>query len=297
VGLREISIPTSFIAATASGSSSPGSTSALRLSYGDVGKTKIKLRVSSFIYYVRAKPEAWLQPGPNHVAMAKATADTFTGFSPQALKFLRDLKKNNDRAWFAPRKELYERECLAPLRALTVDLAGALRKAKIPIDADPSRIGFRIYRDVRFSRDKSPYKTNLGTYLPYRGIRGAPGGLYIHVAPKESFAVAGFYRLDKEPLQRWRDAMASDPRRFESVLRALERNGLALSDREPALKRMPRGFEALAESPIAPYFKVETFMVSEKLSDADVADVSLIEKSLALVKKAKPLLEYGWAAL
>ncbi|HTA54961.1 MAG TPA: DUF2461 domain-containing protein [Candidatus Acidoferrales bacterium] len=228
--------------------------------------------------------------------MAKAAVETFTGFSPQALKFLRDLKKNNDRAWFAPRKELYERECLAPLRALTVDLAGALRKAKIPIDADPSRVGFRIYRDVRFSRDKSPYKTNLGTYLPYRGIRGAPGGLYIHITPKESFAVAGFYHLDKEPLQRWREAMASDPRRFQNVLRTLERNDLALSDQEPTLKRMPRGFEALAESPIASYFKTETFMVSEKLSDADLADTGLIKRSLALVKKAKPLLEYGWEA-
>jgi uncharacterized protein (TIGR02453 family) len=229
--------------------------------------------------------------------MAKGTGDAFTGFSAQALKFLRDLKKNNDRGWFAPRKELYERECLAPLRALTVDLARALHKAKIPIDADPSRVGFRIYRDVRFSRDKSPYKTNLGTYLPYRGVRGAPGGLYIHVAPKESFAVAGFYQLDKDPLQRWREAMARDPKRFQSVLRALERNDIALSDSETALKRMPRGFEALADSPIAAYFKVGTFMASEKLSDVDVAGAGLIEKSLALVKKAKPLLEYGWDVL
>jgi uncharacterized protein (TIGR02453 family) len=229
--------------------------------------------------------------------MAKGTVDAFTGFSPQALKFLRGLKKNNDRAWFAPRKELYERECLAPLRALTVDLARALHKAKIPIDADPSRVGFRIYRDVRFSRDKSPYKTNLGTYLPYRGVRGAPGGLYIHVAPKESFAVAGFYQLDKDPLQRWREAMARDPKRFQSVLRALERNDIALSDSETGLKRMPRGFEALADSPIAAYFKIGTFMASEKLSDVDVAGAGLIEKSLALVKKAKPLLEYGWDVL
>lgn len=229
--------------------------------------------------------------------MAKAMGEAFTGFSPQALKFLRDLKRNNDRAWFTPRKELYERECLAPLRALTLELARALRKARIPIDIDPSRVGFRIYRDVRFSHDKSPYKTNLGTYLPHRGMRGAPGGLYIHVAPKESFAVAGFYQLDKEPLRRWREAMASDPNRFQGVLRALERNDLTLPEREDALKRMPRGFEALAECPIADYFKIGTFMVSEKLSDVDVSDAGLIERSLALVKKAKPLLEYGWDAL
>jgi len=224
-------------------------------------------------------------------------AVAFNGFSPQALKFLRDLKKNNDRAWFTPRKELYERECLAPLRALTGALASALRKARIPIDADPSRVGFRIYRDVRFSPDKSPYKTNLGTYLPYRGIRGAPGGLYVHVAPKESFAVAGFYQLGKEPLQRWRESMASDPKRFRNVMRSLERNELSLSHQEATLKRMPRGFEAFAESPIASYFKIGSFIVSEKFSDADLANAGLVERSVAFVKRAKPLLEYGWDAL
>jgi uncharacterized protein (TIGR02453 family) len=229
--------------------------------------------------------------------VAKAAVEAFSGFSAQALKFLRDLKKNNDRAWFVPRKELYERECLEPLRALTVALAAALRKSKIPIEADPSRVGYRIYRDVRFSRDKSPYKTNLGTYLPYRGKRDAPGGLYVHVAPKASFVTAAFYQLDREPLQRWREAMAADPKRFQTVVRALERNGVALSEHEDALKRMPRGFETLAENPIAPYFKRSSFMVSRELSDDDVMSPGMVAECVGLAKQAKPLLEYGWDVL
>lgn len=229
--------------------------------------------------------------------MAKPAAETFYGFSAQGLKFLRDLKKNNDRAWFAPRKELYERECLEPLRALTIALGVALRKAKIPIEPDPTRVGFRIYRDVRFSRDKSPYKTNLGTYLPYRGMRGAPGGLYVHIAPKASFVAAAFYQLDREPLQRWREAMAANPRRFQAVVRALERNHIALGEREDALKRMPRGFEALGESAIAPYFKLSSFIVSRQLSDDDVTGRGLVAESVGLTKQAKPLLEYGWDVL
>jgi uncharacterized protein (TIGR02453 family) len=229
--------------------------------------------------------------------MARAAAETFSGFSAEALKFLRDLKKKNDRAWFAPRKELYERECLEPLRALTVALAAALLRAKIPIEADPSRVGFRIYRDVRFSRDKSPYKTNLGTYLPYRGRRGAPGGLYVQVAPKASFVAAAFYQLEREPLQRWREAMAADPRRFQTVVLSLERNGIELSQQREALKRMPRGFEALAKHPIAPYFKVSSFTVSRELSDEDVMDARLVAECVGLAKQAKPLLEYGWEVL
>ncbi|MBV8244297.1 MAG: DUF2461 domain-containing protein [Candidatus Eremiobacteraeota bacterium] len=221
----------------------------------------------------------------------------FDGFSPAALRFLRDLKKNNERAWFQARKERYETELLAPLQALTADLATALQKEKIPIAADPKRPTFRIYRDVRFSRDKSPYKTNLGTYLPYKGQRGAPGGLYVHIEPKESFAAVAFYELDRPLLERWRRAMAEDPKRFEKVLRALERNGAAIYEQENALKRMPRGFEAHAQSPIAQYFRYPSFTVSEELADADLGDRRLVARCVDLVRRARPLLDYGWAVL
>jgi uncharacterized protein (TIGR02453 family) len=223
--------------------------------------------------------------------------EQFRGFSPQALRFLRDLKKNNDRVWFQAHKEIYDRELLEPLRALTASLATALQKARIPIDADPRRAVFRVYRDVRFSRDKSPYKTNLGTYLPYRGIREAPGGLYVHVAPKESFVATGFYQMERDLLLRWRTAMANEPKRFAGVLRALERNGVAIGEHGDALKRMPHGFEDQAANPIARYFRVFSFMVSQDLSDGDVMDEALIGRCVGLAKKSKPLLEYGWQLL
>jgi uncharacterized protein (TIGR02453 family) len=223
--------------------------------------------------------------------------ERFSGFSPGALRFLRDLKKHNDRVWFRARKETYERELLAPLQALTADLATALRKAKIPIDLDPRRPAFRIYRDVRFSPDKSPYKTNLGTYLPYRGMRGAPGGLYVHIAPRESFVATAFYQLEKDSLLRWRTAMAEEPKRFAAVLRALDRNGVSISEHHLSLKRMPRGFEDQAAGPIARYFRLGSFIVSEELSDADVMGSALIDRCVDLAKKSKPLLEYGWQLL
>jgi uncharacterized protein (TIGR02453 family) len=221
----------------------------------------------------------------------------FTGFSQQALRFLRDLKQNNDRTWFRARKDIYERELLAPLQALTSDLARAMRTARVPIGVDLRRPTFRIYRDVRFSRDKSPYKTNLGTYLPYKGKREAAGGLYVHVEPKASFMAAGFYQLDKEPLQRWREAMAAKPARFRDVVRALGRNGAGITETEDALKRMPRGFEAHEATPISAFFKYRSFIVSEQLSDVDVADSGLIERSVAFVKSVRPLLNFGWRLL
>ena len=227
------------------------------------------------------------------------TKDTkhFDGFSRAGIRFLSDLAKHNDRSWFVPRKYVFETELLEPLHALLADASDALRKAKIPIGAVPTRSIFRIYRDVRFSRDKSPYKTNLGAYLAPTsgGPHESPGGIYIHIQPKRSFITVAFHELERDRLGRWRAAMAKDPKRFQTMLRALERNGLRISKEHEVLKRMPRGFEDQAGSPIASYFRLGSFNTGEDLSDADVGGRRLISRIVSLAKKAKPLLAYGAA--
>ena len=225
--------------------------------------------------------------------MKKTGARRFAGFSPAALKFLRDLAKHNDRTWFVPRKHVYETELLEPLQAMVADASEAFRKAKIPLSADPRRATFRIYRDIRFTRDKRPYKTNLGAYLSSAGIHDESGGIYIHIQPKQSFMAIAFYQLEKPALRRWRTAMAERPARFQAMLKALAKNGLAISQDGDSLKRMPRGFEAHADSPIEQYFRMGSFIVSERLSDRDVSSARLIDKMVALAKKAKPFLAYG----
>ncbi len=230
-------------------------------------------------------------------AKRTATSTAFEGFSTDALRFLRDLAKHNDRTWFAPRKQIYETQLLEPLRALVADAGAGMRKAKIPLEGDPRKSTFRIYRDVRFSPDKSPYKTNLGAFLAYNGDNNAPGGLYVHIQPKNSFLAVGFYELDKPLLQRWREAMATQPKDFERMLQTLERNGFRLSESEAALKRMPRGFEEHAASPLAKYFRQQSFMVSETLSDDDVSNRTLIDRLVSAAKRARPLLTYGWTVL
>jgi len=227
--------------------------------------------------------------------MKKQAAARFDGFSPAGIKFLRDLAKHNDRNWFAPRKAVYERELLEPLKAMVDAATQALRKARIPIGADPMRSTFRIYRDVRFSRDKRPYKTNLGAYLPPDGAHGKPGGLYVHIQPGESFMAIAFYELDKPVLLKWRNAMAKDPKGFQAMQRALARGGLRISAEHATLKRMPRGFEAYADSPIADYFRLGSFTVSERLSDKDVTSRRLIDRIVGIAKKAAPLRAYGAA--
>ena len=85
-----------------------------------------------------------------------AAAPAFTGFTPAAIQFLADLAANNDRAWFQPRKGDYERLLKEPMEAMITALADRLAARGVPIEADPKRAPFRIYRDTRFSKDKSP---------------------------------------------------------------------------------------------------------------------------------------------
>jgi uncharacterized protein (TIGR02453 family) len=157
-----------------------------------------------------------------------ALATTFRGFSPAGVQFLADLAEHNDRAWFQPRKPDFERLLKEPLEALCVALEAEFRSRRVPLSADAARSPFRIYRDVRFSRDKSPYKTNIGASFPWRerGPDGEPlplsgerrGGGYFHLAPGEIFVGGGMWHPDPAPLAAWRALVRSDPARVRAVV-------------------------------------------------------------------------------
>jgi uncharacterized protein (TIGR02453 family) len=229
--------------------------------------------------------------------MAGEVLERFDGFSAEGLAFLRGLAKHNDRAWFAPRKPTYETQLLAPLRAFVDELSGELARQRVPIGGEPRRAIFRIYRDVRFSPDKRPYKTHVSAYLSPSGGRGTPGGLYVHIQPGESFMAAAFHELDSPLLLRFRQAIVADPKRFRTMARALERKGLALpgpDEQEGALKRLPRGFSD-APAEVADYLRLRSFTVHRELSDADVASRKLIGVAARFAKDSLPLLRYGWS--
>ncbi len=127
----------------------------------------------------------------------------FKGFEPDALQFLADLAANNDRAWFKPRKADFERLIKEPLEALCVALAERFDELRLPLEADPKRSPFRIYRDVRFSKDKSPYKTAQGADFPWQDSRGdelrprgAVGG-YFHLEPGNIFVGGGMWHPER----------------------------------------------------------------------------------------------------
>ena len=123
----------------------------------------------------------------------------FGGFQPEAIQFLVDLADHNDRAWFQPRKAEFERLLKEPMEALVAALDERFSARRIPLRADPRRSIFRIYRDTRFSKDKSPYKTNVGASIPWvEGVSGADdvvhgNDAYFHFAPGNMFAGGGMW--------------------------------------------------------------------------------------------------------
>ncbi len=206
---------------------------------------------------------------------------TFTGFRPEAIDFLADLAQNNERSWFQPRKAEFERLLKEPLEALVAALADRFAARDIPLDADPRRSIFRIYRDTRFSKDKSPYKTNVGASFPYivpgsgtADERAHGNGGYFHLEPGESYIGGGMWMPDKSRLDAFRQAILDDPARVRT---ALEDPGLlaAFGPVHPheMYKRVPAGFPA--DHPMADYLRFKDVVFGRRLSDDEIRSPSL----------------------
>jgi uncharacterized protein (TIGR02453 family) len=222
-------------------------------------------------------------------------AEGFAGFRPAAFAFFSDLKDNNDPAWFKPRKALYEAEVLAPFRELIVAVGETLSRAGLPLLGDPRRGIFRIYRDVRFSPDKRLYKTHAGAVLTRSGGRREPGVLYIHVAPGESMAGAGFWHPEPALLARLRRAVLADPEGFLAIADRLAAAGCPLTS-DDKLSRPPRGFEAAKGTAVAEYVCWKSFTAHRMLSDGEMQSPKLVGRIIDFARTVLPFLEWGWAA-
>jgi uncharacterized protein (TIGR02453 family) len=218
----------------------------------------------------------------------------FAGFRPAAFAFFRELRDNNDPAWFKPRKAVYEAEVLSPFRELIIAVGAALHEAGLPLIGDPRHAIFRIYRDVRFSPDKRLYKTHAGAVLTRSGRKRDPGLLYLHVAPGESMVAAGFWHPEPDLLLRLRRAILDDPDAFLAVVDGLAAAGSPLSSDE-RLSRPPRGFEAAKGTRVAEYIGWKSFTAHAPLSDDEMQSPALVDRVVAFTRTALPLLEWGWA--
>ena len=201
-------------------------------------------------------------------AVKRATADTdgFPGFRPAAITFLRGLKKNNRKEWFEEHRDDYEREIKSPLLTLIEEVDVLLAGFAPEIIGSPKRSMFRIYRDVRFSKDKSPYKTHAASWFYHRdggssvGSEAAHGGagFYFHLAPEGSFMGGGIWMPPRPVLNRIRQNIADDHEGFEDIILSKDfKRRFGELERENMLTRPPRGFAP--DHPAGDWLRYQSF--------------------------------------
>jgi len=200
------------------------------------------------------------------VKRAKASPDGFPGFRPAALTFLRGLKKNNRKEWFEEHRDDYEREIKLRLLALIEEVDVLLAGFAPEIIGSPRRSMFRIYRDVRFSKDKSPYKTHAASWFYHRdggssvGSEAAHGGagFYFHLAPEGTFLGGGIWMPPRPVLNRIRQNIADDHEGFEDIiLSAGFKKRFGELETEHMLTRPPRGFAP--DHPAGDWLRYQSF--------------------------------------
>jgi uncharacterized protein (TIGR02453 family) len=208
------------------------------------------------------------------------------------LKFLKSLEKNNDRAWFEKNKEKYlaakdqfdqfVAKLLHDLTDFDQSLAGL----------NPKKITFRIYRDVRFSKNKLPYKSNMSAGISPRGKMVDEPGVYLHIQPNnKSFVAAGLWMPEPEPLGKIRqeiDYNGNDlvkimsDKKFKKMYGAFET--------EYALKNTPKGYEK--DHPMGEWLKLKSFVVSHYFTDEEVKSKNFMKTVIDTYKTAKPLNDF-----
>lgn len=180
----------------------------------------------------------------------------FAGFPPEGMKFLTALARNNRREWFQPRKELYESTVRRPMLELVTRINGALLDFAPDYVCEPEKAVFRIYRDTRFSSDKTPYKTHIAAVFNRRGLNKHQGAAYyFSVSPKEVFVGGGVYMPSPEGLLAVRNHIAASHEEFAKLVsdRTVRRY---LEDlKGDSLSRAPKGFDP--SHPAADYIRMK----------------------------------------
>jgi uncharacterized protein (TIGR02453 family) len=228
----------------------------------------------------------------------------FAGFRTHALDFLRRLRRNNTRPWFEAHRQVYESELLQPMRALVEEMDARLARLAPEIIGDPKRSIFRIHRDIRFSNDKSPYKTHVACWFFHQdagrlaggGPDGGAAGFYFHLSPDASYVGAGAWMPPRPALTRIRDAIVADIPAFEKTLgTAAFRRHYGGLDTEHMLTRLPRGYSAGTRA--ERWLRFQSFTATRTLTTDEVLGFRLPSVLIRDFRRLLPLVRWLNSAL
>jgi uncharacterized protein (TIGR02453 family) len=216
----------------------------------------------------------------------------FEGFPRQGLDFMRRLKRNNNRPWFEKHKQDYESYVKLPMQSLIVALQPHLERFAPEIDVNAKRSLFRIYRDVRFGKDKTPYKTHVAAHFVLRGKpKGVEGsGYYLHIEPGQVFLGGGVYMPDSDQLKKIRRAITDHADRFLSIIRHANFKKFFGRLEGEKLQRVPKGYDP--DDSMAEWLKYKQFFVWVEWPEAKCLKEKFVSDVAAVYAAAAPLVRF-----
>jgi uncharacterized protein (TIGR02453 family) len=210
-------------------------------------------------------------------------------FDPRLFQFLRDLRANNEREWFQSNKHRYEAEVKEPMLRFIADFGDRLGTISRNFEADPRPVGgslFRIYRDTRFSKDKTPYKTAAAAHFPHRegGKDVHAPGFYLHLEPGNCMGGGGLWHPDAAALKKVRDRIVNRPEEWKRVL------DLGIPIEGDMLKRPPSGYRS--DHPFIEDLKRKDFYTMTKFSEKQVCAPDFMDLFTERCGDAAPLVGF-----
>jgi uncharacterized protein (TIGR02453 family) len=212
---------------------------------------------------------------------------------PQTLKFLSQLKKNNNKPWFDAHRAQYEAARIDFSNFIQL-LIEALQKSDTTITGITAKDSqFRINRDVHFSKDKRPYKDNFGAFIARGGKKSIFAGYYFHLAPGNSFIGGGLWQPEPASLKKVRQEIDYNWDEFKSIV--TNKNfkkifGDLYKGEDMSLKRMPKGYAE--DHPAISYLKLQSLIAEQKIADEDLTKATLHKKALNAFQALQPLLDF-----
>ncbi len=215
----------------------------------------------------------------------------FPGFPKDALRFLRLLKRHNNREWFLEHKGIYETSVKRPMEQLITALSHDFDQFAPEMVASPKVSAYRIHRDTRFSKDKSPYKTHVAAVFPHKRLGKHEGaGFYLHVAPSEVFVGGGLYRPLPEDLNAVRQRIAEKPKVFLNIVNGRSFRTLFGEVSGERLRKAPRGF--FQEHPASEHLKLKQFLAGRDLEPALSTSPEFYELIVSTFRAMLPFIRF-----
>lgn len=214
----------------------------------------------------------------------------FDGFPPEGLKFLKQLKAHNTRDWFAAHKDEYIEYVKLPMESLIAALAGPIEKFAPEISVNPKKCMFRIHRDVRFSKNKDPYKTHVSAIFHPKGHWEDGAGFYLHLEPGQVYLGGGVYMPDGQQLKKIRGAIVAKPKAFLGIVKSAGFKKTFGELEGEKLSRAPLGYTP--DDPMIEWLKFKQFFVAVEWGESASRKKDFVTRIAAVYKEMLPLVRF-----